>query len=130
MATKNDRETCLCKLHENPKFKINRLYSEKVINTNNVDSLLESVTCDTNNEQCMYRTCNACKDKKIPINDVFTGKIVEWFLWTSKKVARERLNEKGEVVETQHTMTVKDLESGTIETLVTELQTDLHRTTM
>lgn len=124
-ATEKDRETCLCKLHENPRYKIKRLYAEKVISTNNVDTLLECINCNVNNQQCMYRECSSCKEKTVPTNYV-SGKVVEWFSWKTKRVTREKI-QNGETIHSKVTMTVKETETGTIETLVNDLQSELER---
>lgn len=127
-ASERDRDTCLCKLHENPKFKINKLFAEKVISTSDVGILLGCINCNTKNQTCMYRQCTTCKDKQIQANDgINAGKIIEWYAWTSKIVTREKVNGNGETIQTKHTMTVKEKQSGTIENALDDLNSELQR---
>ena len=53
--TLSDRETCMCKLHENLNFIVQKLHHLKIINTSNPDELLKSITCNT--ECSAYMEC-------------------------------------------------------------------------
>ena len=57
-ATEKDRQTCLCKVNENPSLKLNKLYSENVLKHKDMVILIQDITCDMKNKACMYRTCN------------------------------------------------------------------------
>ena len=48
-------------------------------------------------------------------------------MWVSKRLTRERINESGDNIKSQYTMTVKEVQSTTVETLVNERQNDLER---
>lgn len=130
-ASEKDRETCLCKLHENPQLKINKLFDEKVITHKDVNKFIADITCDVKNRLCMYRTCQDCKEKKIktrPEGEINYGKIIEWRLWRSKLIEKERkIGTRQELTTTKHNVTVKETETTTISTLVDELQTDIQR---
>lgn len=39
-------ETCMCKLHENRGFVVQRLYHLEVISTINLKDLVKAITCD------------------------------------------------------------------------------------
>jgi hypothetical protein len=130
-ASEKDRETCLCKTHENPTMKVNKLYDEKVLETKDLRQLISCITCDTKNKYCMYRQCNQCKLKEIntkpETENLNYGKIVEWREWKSDVIEKEKISENGEIIKTKHNVTVKKTETGTITTLVNELQQDITR---
>lgn len=42
----SDRDTCLCKLHDNVKFMINKLHELKCLQNKDLDKICELVTCD------------------------------------------------------------------------------------
>ena len=60
--TDKDRDTCLCKLHENMQYLVNKMKSLQLIETNNVDELLEKGACNTKNKESMYNECEECKE--------------------------------------------------------------------
>ena len=127
-ATAADRETCLCKRHENLQFKVNKLRQLKVINSNDLDDLTTGITCCNDSIECMYRTCKDCSWRKVEIGDYEQGKMVEWFEWRTKKI--EKLQSSGEercsdtrVV----SVTVKVCEKGTVQRLVDEFQEELRK---
>lgn len=57
--TNADRETCLCKVHENLAFLVEKLYLLKVVASNSLDSIVESTCCSIDTKGCMYGECNA-----------------------------------------------------------------------
>ncbi|KAH3789996.1 hypothetical protein DPMN_168189 [Dreissena polymorpha] len=129
-ATEKDRETCLCKIHENPILKLNKLASEGVFEHRDLNTLIQDITCDTNSMSCMYRTCTECKDKAFKTNvvksNINTGKIIEWKMWKNKRIERE-ITLNGEKQVKKSNMTLKSQESGTIETLIGELHEEISR---
>ena len=56
------RNTCLCKLHSNMKFKILALKKLKIISTDNVNSFIEMTVCNIDSKDYMYKECVSCKD--------------------------------------------------------------------
>ncbi|XP_052255952.1 uncharacterized protein LOC127861484 isoform X1 [Dreissena polymorpha] len=129
-ATEKDRETCLCKIHENPILKLNKLASEGVFEHRNLNTLIQDITCDTNSMSCMYHTCTECKDKAFKTNvvksNINTGKIIEWKMWKNKRIERE-ITLNGEKQVKKSNMTLKSQESGTIETLIGEMHEEISR---
>ena len=77
--TEKDRDTCLCKLHENMQHLANKMKSLQLIETNNVDELLEKAACDTKTKDCMYGECDVCKDKQIPLAPHDNAEPTSWF---------------------------------------------------
>ena len=49
-----DRNTCLCKLHENMRFKVEKLHQLKLIETKNPETVSECVVCDMKHKPCAY----------------------------------------------------------------------------
>lgn len=62
-----DRNTCLCKLHENMRFKVEKLHQLKLIETKNPETVSECVVCDMKHKPCAYGNCSRCKSKEIPL---------------------------------------------------------------
>lgn len=62
-----DRETCMCKQHENLGFIAKKLHQMHVIDTFNLESLTEAITCDITSKQCMYGECDKCSNKSYPL---------------------------------------------------------------
>lgn len=75
----SERDTCLCKLHENVKFMINKLHELKTL-----DKVCELITCDQRRKSCMTRSCNRCKNSKFKVNDFENyGMQVEFYSWNT-----------------------------------------------
>ncbi len=55
--TISERDTCMCKLHENLSFVAEKLNQLKLIETNNLEKLVEKVCCNSSNKSCMYGEC-------------------------------------------------------------------------
>lgn len=121
-----DRETCLCKRHENLQYKANKLKQMKLIDTCDLDDLASQITCQTENKDCMYRTCNTCKNKSVTIGAHEIGKMVEWLEWKTKKL--EKTEPNGEVIRT-YSITVRETERGAVGVLIDEFQDDLKKMT-
>ena len=56
----SDRETTLCKEHENFKLILRKLSRLHIINESNGTKFISSICCDIENEDCMYRQCKEC----------------------------------------------------------------------
>lgn len=111
--TSKDRETCLCKIHDNLAYTLETASAEKLYNSKN----LNDITLD--NKDCMYRTCEHCKEKKIPKNDVDMGKQTHWRLWKNKQIETTKKNKVTQVV--------REVEKGTLETLDSEVNNEVER---
>lgn len=64
----SDRNTCMCKTHENLGFLVQKLHYLKVISTLNLDDLVKEISCETENLKCMYGECSECKDLSCPVS--------------------------------------------------------------
>ncbi|WAQ97389.1 hypothetical protein MAR_030079 [Mya arenaria] len=114
----SDRETCLCKRHDDVLYKVAKLKQLALIDETDLYDV-----CDIKNKDCMYRLCNTCKCKQVPIKEFYEGKIVFWHEWKTQRVERKCDDGTCKTV----TVTVKQQESGSIETLVQEFQEELEK---
>jgi hypothetical protein len=60
-----DRETCLCKLHDNCQLLCDRLFQLKVIPTKNLEVLMQYLVCSMQNKKCVWQECMECKNKQL-----------------------------------------------------------------
>ena len=84
--TDSDRETCLCKKHENFRLLATAVFQLGVIKTNDTRKLFESVVCNVKNKDCMYKSCPTCKNKEVEFcNEPEAGKRVSYMVWVDEK---------------------------------------------
>jgi hypothetical protein len=120
--TAKDRETCLCKIHENLAFKLVTAYAENMYTSQNVDDIVKTVTCKNSLDikECMYRECKNCKESKVPkSNAIDMGKQVKWRMWKNRRIETEK--------KTMLTQVIREVESGTLETLDSEVNKEVER---
>jgi len=65
--TSSDRETCLCKVHDNLQLLIGKLVDVNVLQRMSVERLCESVVCMNPTKSCWYGGCSACVDKQLSL---------------------------------------------------------------
>lgn len=84
-------DTCLCKLHENLNIVAEKVNLLKVIETSNLESLTEMVSCESSSKKCMYGECALCIQKCVPLsstNDVMAK--VSFLQWVTEDKATEK----------------------------------------
>jgi hypothetical protein len=120
-----DHLTCLCKTHENFQFLVDKLFALKWIPSNNVEEIVEAVTCrpkemSNDSKECSYGQCPNCKGKQYPIMGQPNDEKVTYPQWCLKKVDYEKDGEKS-----VSSITVKEtIESSELE-LVNSFQESL-----
>lgn len=124
--SQRDRESCLCKKHENLIFKAERLFQNGVIKSKDIVELARQLTCNADSKACMYRECKECRDKKIETKEFDESKMTEWFEWRTKRVEREK-TEKGETKIFTVAITSKETETGPAKQLLDEFEMDLKK---
>lgn len=62
--TIKDRETCLCKTHENMALVVSKLNYSKIIKERTVDEVVKKMCCEEKGRKCLERTCESVKRKK------------------------------------------------------------------
>lgn len=81
-----DRETCLCKKHENLQLIADKLHQLAVLKSRYLEDVLQQICCDVNERICMFRECSVCQgqtvqfqENNVPQDDI----IVVWPEWTT-----------------------------------------------
>ncbi|KAK0132495.1 hypothetical protein N1851_032632 [Merluccius polli] len=64
--TMQDRDTCMCKVHENLGFVVDRQKQLNLIIDSSLERLTEEVACSTENKGCMYGECSSCNPQQLP----------------------------------------------------------------
>ncbi|KAJ4940403.1 hypothetical protein JOQ06_026706 [Pogonophryne albipinna] len=113
----NNRETCVCKLHDNAQMKADRLKHLGIIKSPSLSKVAEELCCDTQAKACMYRECLSCKNKSL-LNTTSTGtsEVTWWYQWLTKKEDYEK-EKDGERPKITVTKTVKQRCEGSPEHL-------------
>lgn len=116
--TAKDRDTCL---------KLEKCFHERVLNTKDVEKVLQTITCDIEKKECMYRECRFCGSGEITFDQsIHLGKQVSWFTWKTKQVEKE-ITMHGNTVQKKMTVTAKESEYGSLEVLQEEVNKDIKR---
>jgi hypothetical protein len=90
-----DRETCLCKLHENLGFLVEKLHFLRVIGSTDLEEMAESICCDSKSKDCMYNACPNCKDREFPIaSERDLESTVYCTQWMMEAVLKEKKNKE------------------------------------
>lgn len=119
-----DRETCLCRIHENLAFIAQKLKAYKLLPSSDVSEMADSLACDKTSKSCMYGHCVDCQKNKYPTLE--SGEEideVEYWQWVSEK--RNRVTQSGDVKEQR--ITKKEILTSRLIDLVDEFQTQLRR---
>lgn len=84
-ASEKDRNTCLCKMHENFEILIRKLWSRNIISCSSPEKVVEAMTCKNRGQNCLERTCASCKKNKIEFSglDLFDKTILN--KWVTEK---------------------------------------------
>lgn len=92
-----DRNTCLCKRHDNIQLMVNKLHREGATETNDLSWHYKQLVCDANNQKCMYGECTLCEDKQLPrIDQSMVNTEVTYHQWVTKQEERSKLTSHGE----------------------------------
>jgi hypothetical protein len=114
-----DRETCLCKLHENLGFLVEKLHFLRVIGSTDLEEMAESICCDSKSKDCMYNACPNCKDREFPIaSERDLESTVYCTQWMTEAVLREKKNNEGVKEKVSLRMTVKKRMEMTLQNLL------------
>ncbi|KAL7381234.1 hypothetical protein ABVT39_002539 [Epinephelus coioides] len=85
----SDRDTCMCKLHENLSFLAEKLSQLRLIQTSDLERLVKLVCCDITRKDCMYGDCETCKDKRVPLLSTYDGaEKVTYTQWGTEEKAK------------------------------------------
>ncbi|XP_060762316.1 uncharacterized protein LOC132871810 isoform X2 [Neoarius graeffei] len=102
-----DRETCMCKLHENLSFVAQKLKQLQLIETSELEELANQICCSPSNKHCMYGECEQCKKEIIPISDAYKPEedvvCPQWIMKEKNKKNEDEKTVKITVKENLHT---------------------------
>lgn len=118
--TVDGRDMCLCKVHTNAAAKIKALKQKRVISAFDLSTLISETTCDSTKKECMFGTCNQCRDKKFKINSDSVGGKIQWFEWVREQESYLKNDKQWKAVKN-----VKRLKEDTIENMVKNFQEEL-----
>ena len=118
--TLKDRETCLCKIHENGQLLVDALIKIKAMKreTSNIEDVAAACCCDMHSHDCAFGLCQECKGKQVILQDGCRMDIqAEWWQWAVQiEVAEDKSHMK---------RTKKVKREGTISDLKQELERQL-----
>ncbi|XP_067233683.1 uncharacterized protein [Chanodichthys erythropterus] len=81
-----DRNTCACYQHENKRLLIDSLVFKGMISTKSLSNLLSSITCNTEEQKCMYRQCTNCCFDEVRLKSHNPDEFARWEQWERVKV--------------------------------------------
>ena len=130
--TLQDRQTCLCKIHENLEFMADKLHSIGVLPHKDIKRLAESLNCETSEtdehcklqKKCCYNECDTCKDALLEIQVQNPDQEVLYYQWKQMSKQYTKI-EKGEHVTVDTKVTVKEKQTDTLEKQVNKFQEQL-----
>ena len=88
----SDRETCLCKVHENLSFLVQKLHTLQLLETTDVEVIANSICCDPASKECMYDECPKCRSNVYHLNhdyDYDAEAPVRFAQWTTELEEKE-----------------------------------------
>lgn len=89
-----DRDTCMCKQHEDLGFIAKQLHQMHIIYTSNLESLTHAITCDTTSKQCTYGECEQCSNNTYTLKSHYRATDrVSYLQWAT--VDKEHKNDPG-----------------------------------
>jgi len=94
--TAKDRDTCLCKKHENVQLAVDKLYQLGALKINHAEHLLDQICCSTEKHECMFRQCEVCVNKRLKFEDSLLkdDSIVVWHEWETVSETFEKNGEQ------------------------------------
>jgi hypothetical protein len=82
-----DRDTCLCKIHENTRYVYGYVYVKLMqihcLSSSSFVNLLKALVCDVKDENCMLSKCENCK-AKTPLffnRELSDDELTDWVQW-------------------------------------------------
>jgi hypothetical protein len=108
---------------------VDKLKDLNIIMTANLNLLTEMICCNSNNKICMYRECLTCSEKAVTTqaSEHDLGKQVQWKKWATRRVEKIK-KVQGEEIQYITSITERQEEQGTIQTLIEDFQASLKKT--
>ena len=97
-----------------------------MIETDNLEKLVECVSCDVRDKACMYGECKIRSEKLIPIAYSDANAQTSWNIW--KTVREDRaVKKQGRTEQKSVTLTAKHMETGSVSDLADDFNDQLTR---
>ena len=115
--TSKDRDTCLCKKHENVQLAIDKLNQLSVLKFKHLEDLMKQVCCSINNKDCMFRECDSVATR-VEFNSglLKDDSIIVWSEWCTENQTYEKDGQQKSAKVTR-----KLVKRGTLKELKTKL---------
>lgn len=111
----DSRDTCLCRQHVNIELKARKLKELNQVETWDLQILIEQFVCSRKSQECMYQTCEKCKDNVLLVADKMPQEPTKWQKWDT---IIEREKTKGnETIQFKVKVSSKITEHGTVSQL-------------
>lgn len=124
--TIQDRDTCMCKIHENLSFVVDKLKQLNLLPNSNLEKLIEEVSCSTSSKECMYGECPKCKLKSFPLDTVTHASMrITYTQWVLEEKEKNRMPQENEAVSFK--VTAKKLIESSLEELIEHFTCLLHK---
>ena len=114
-----DRDTCLCKRHENLQLAVDKLHQLGALKIKHVEELLPQVCCNVNTRECMYRECDMCVNRRITFEDSYVLKDDSTIIWNEWETQNQTYQKEGE--EKSAKVTRKTVKRGPLKQLKAKL---------
>lgn len=122
----SDRKTCQCKTCENTLFMACSLKQASVIESDRLEDIIKSISCDMENKECMYEECKNCRETRIDFNKEKMNEDIQWSQWINKSEKRT-IKTGQQTVEKEVTFTVRESFAGTVSDLVERFEQQISR---
>lgn len=84
-----DRDTCLCKTHENLQYMADKLFSLGILTSKNLEEMADATVCDMTKKECAYGQCKECKMTTCSLFRSLQSKEVNLTQWSLEKISHE-----------------------------------------
>ncbi|WAR31462.1 hypothetical protein MAR_034004 [Mya arenaria] len=124
----SDRNTCMCKVCNNTELMTEALKRVSPIESADLNTCIGNIVCSTNEKDCMYGECKACRERSMDVNKDVLGDDVQWFEWNTKREVRT-IKKGKDVIEKAIHITEKEMKNGNVNELVDKFEDQLKRYT-
>ena len=114
-----DRDTCLCKRHENVQLAVDKLHHLGALKAKNAEDLLADVCCNVGRKECMYRECETCINKRVHFQETSVLQDSSTIIWNEWETQCQTYEKDGE--EKSSKITRKSVKRGTLKQLKDKL---------
>lgn len=101
----SDRDTCLCKKHENLQFMANALQRQGLLSSRNIENMCEATMCDPKSKVCAYGECSECLLTCYPMLKTPGEENIRLYQWMTEKITKD---EKVSSITVKREMTTKE----------------------